>query len=408
MAWWTRIFGGGNGSGLDNPDKGPQSSGRTTYRTESGLILTDERAMSITAVWSCVRLLAETVASLPLSVYERTPDGRKEVGEHYLRTLLREAPNDLMTPLEFREAMTMQLALWGNAYAKIDRDSSKKPFAITPLRADRMTPTREAGTVTYHYQVDKGEHVFAKDSILHLKGFGTEGIIGLSPLAYARHTLGISASADKYAGASFAKGGRPRGVMTTDRILTSDQRLALKNIYEGIGDQESDGTWVLEAGIDYKAIDIPPDDMQMLESRAFQLSEVARIFRVPSFLINDSEKSTSWGTGLEQTNLAFLTYTLRPYLTRWESTISNSLLSRTDRRKYFVEHNVEGLLRADSAARASFYSQMVQNGLYTRNEVRRKENMKPVEGGDDLTIQVNLTPVDDLPRLGNGNQTDTD
>ena len=404
MGWFTRIFGGG---ALDNPDKGPQSSGSRSQQTESGIILSDERAMSISAVWSCVRLLSETVASLPLTVYERTQTGREEVEEHYLRTLFREAPNGLMTPLEFREAMTMQLVLWGNAFAKIDRDAKGQPFALTPLRSERMTPTKEAGTVTYHYQVEAGEHIFAKDSIFHLKGFGF-GIVGLSPLSFARHTLGISASADKYAGNSFAKGGRPRGVMTTDRILTPDQRSGLKRIYEGIGDDASDGTWVLEAGVDYKSIDIPPDDMQMLQSRAFQLSEVGRLFRVPPQLLYDMEKQTSWGTGLEQNDLAFLKYTLRPYLTRWETTISNALLSRTDRRKYFMEHNVEGLLRADSTARASFYSQMVQNGLYSRNEVRRKENMPPVAGGDDLTIQVNLTPVDELPRIGDGNQTDTD
>ena len=396
FGWFSRIFGG---AGLDNPDQGPQSSGSASHQTESGLVLTDERALSITAVWSCVRLISETVASLPLAVYERTPDGRAPVTDHYLWGLLRESPNDMMDPLAFREAMTMQLALYGNGYAKIERNNAGKPYALTPLKADQMTPVKEAGTVTYHYQTDKGEHIFAKDSIFHLKGFGPDGIVGLSPLAYARHTLGISASADKYAGHSFAKGGRPRGVMTTDRILTPDQRATLKRIYEGIGDQTSDGTWVLEAGVDYKGIDIPPDDMQMLQSRAFQLSEVARTFRVPSFLINDTEKSTSWGTGLEQTNLAFLTYTLRPYLTRWESTISHALLDRTQRRKYFVEHNVEGLLRADSAARASFYSQMVQNGLYSRNEVRKKENMPPVPGGDDLTIQVNLTPVDQLPTV---------
>jgi len=243
--------------------------------------------------------------------------------------------------------------------------------------------------------------------IFHIKGMSVDGIVGMSPLDYARHTMGISASADMYASKSFSTGGVPRGVLTVDRILTADQREALRRIYEGINVKESSGTWVLEGGTQWVPTQIPPDDMQMLQSRQFQLAEIARIFRVPSFMINDAEKSTTWGSGIEQQNIGFLQYTIRPYLTRWESTVSDSLLSRTDRRKYFIEHKVDGLLRADSAGRAAQYSTYAQNGIMSRNEIRKLENLPPVEGGDELTVQVNLAPVNELPGIANGNQTIT-
>jgi HK97 family phage portal protein len=391
MSWFGRLFGAG---GLSNPTEGVQVSGKDTNSTKSGVALTDEKAMALSAVWSCVRLITETVGSLPLGVFERTQDGRESAEAHYLHSLLRESPNALMTPLEFREALTMQVALWGNGYAEIKRDNKGNPITLTPLHPGRVKPVREAGTVTYHYSTESGGHIYAKESILHLKGFGVEGIVGLSPLAYARETMGITQAADDYAASTYTTGARPSGVMTVDRILTTEQRDKLREIYEGL---DANSLWVLEGGTGYQQMSLPPDDMQMLESRQFQLADIARFFRVPSHMINDTSNTTSWGSGIEQLNLGFLTYTLRPYLTRWESAVSHSLLSRTDRRKYFVEHNVEGLLRADSAARATFYSTMVQNGVYTRNEVRKKENLAPVDGADELTVQVNMAPVDELP-----------
>jgi len=400
MGWLSRWFGSG---ALSNPDKGVQSSGPTTTSTDSGLVVTDENALSVSAVWSCARLITETVGSLPIAVYKRTPDGRSKLEGHYLDNLLRIAPNTLMSPLEFREAMTLSLVLRGNAYAKIDRDDDGTPFALTPLRSDLVMPVREVGTVTYHYFSDGKEYIFAKDSILHLKGFG-DGIVGLSPLAYSRDILGVSKSADTFAAKSFQGSGRYRGFISVDRLLTTEQRSALQKIYDTANADDS-RTWVMEVGMKFNPTSMSADDMQMLQSRQFQLGEIARVFRVPSYLINDTEKSTSWGTGIEQQNLGFLTYTIRPYLTRWESAIEYSLLDRTSRRSIFVEHNVEGLLRADSAARAAFYSQMVQNGIMTRAEARQKENLPMIDGSDELTVQVNMAPIDQLGKVANGNET---
>lgn len=401
MSWFGRLFGNG---GLSNPIEGAQVSGKDTNTTKAGVSLTDEGAMALSAVWSCVRLISETVGSLPLHVYERTAEGRTEATGHYLHTLLREQPNAVMSPLEFREALTMQVALWGNGYAHIQRDTRGTPIALIPLHPGRVTPRREAGTITYHYSTERGGHIYAKDSILHLRGFGVEGVVGLSPLAYARETLGITTAADNYAATTFTNGARPSGVLTVDRILTADQREKLREIYEGL---DANSLWVLEGGTGYQQVTVPPDDLQMLESRQFQLADIARFFRVPSHMINDSTKATSWGSGIEQLNMAFLTYTLRPYLTRWESAVSHALLPRTDRRRYFVEHNVEGLLRADSAGRANFYATALQNGWMSRAEVRKKENLPYKDGTDDLTVQVNMTPIDQLENV-NGNQTTSD
>jgi HK97 family phage portal protein len=330
------------------------------------------------------------------------------VTDHYLHELLRLSPNAMMTPLEFREALTLQLVLWGNGYAFVERSAAGRPLSLTPLAPDRMKVVRSDGGLTYHYSTDKGTHVYAQQSILHLKGFSTDGVVGLSPIGYAAHTLGLTVAADRYASKAFSSGGRPAGVLTVDKFLTPDQRDQLRTIYTHIAAEESTGTWVLEGGTQYQAIGISPDDMQLLASRAFQLAEIARIFRVPSFLINDTERSTSWGTGIESLQLGWLQFGLRPYLTRWESTIADSLLDRAGRKRYFVEHNIEGLLRADSASRAAFYSAAAQNGWMSRAEIRAKENLPYVEGSDELTVQVNLAPLDQLPGIANGNQTATD
>lgn len=384
---------------VSNSDTGDQYSGPITNSNDANVSYTDQRALQHTAVWSCMRLITETVGSLPLPLYRYTADGRESVDDHYLARIFWESPNPMMTPLEFREALTAQVVGWGNGYAFIQwsgRPFDSEVISLVPLRAELMVPVRLGNTVSYHYHTERGVQVFAKESIFHIKGWGTDGLVGLSPIGYAAQTLGVSLSADKYAAKAFSSGGRPVGVLKFDAFLNAEQRKQAREVHRNISADDADGTWVLEGGSDYKPVVFNPSELQVIESRQFQLAEIARIFRVPSYLINDHEKSTSWGTGIEQQNLGFLTYTIRPYLTRWEAAISGSLLNRTDRKKYFMEHNVEGLLRADSAGRASYLSQMVQNGLMSRNEGRKKENLPPKVGGDELTVQVNLTPLDQL------------
>lgn len=400
MAWYPRRIFQWLANGLSNAETGPQySSGGGGSEAAD---ITDERALQLSAVWSCVRLISETVACLPLGFYRRTDTGRSDLEEqHPLITLLKRTPNQSMTDVEFREAMTCQLVLWGNAYARIGW-MGNRPVNMTPLRPGHVEVIRRPdGSVFYREYRDQGTEEYEAEEIFHLKGFSAEGIIGFSPLALARQSMGLAVAAEQYSAGAFRRGGRPVGTLNFPEgvFLTEVQREQAQKLYETItnGATDSARNWILEGGAKYSPVSIPPDDLQMLQSRQFQLSEIARWFRVPSHLINDSEKSTSWGSGLEQLDLGFLKYTLTPYLRRWESTIRDTLMTPLEKRRLIVEHNVEGLLRADSKARAEFYSKMAQNGLMTRNEIRMKENLPPKEGGDELTVQVNLTPLEDLP-----------
>lgn len=407
MAWYPRRIFQWLTNGLANPETGPQGSGPASSVGEA-FDVSDERSLQIAAVWSCVRLIAETVSVLPLGFYKKTSNGREPLpSSNPLFTLLKRSPNQQMTDTEFREAMTTQLVLWGNAYARIDRIGTR-PVNLVPLTPGRMAVVRQQdGSVVYHYTTDRGIDILAQQSVMHLKGFSAEGIIGFSPLALARHAFGLTVAAEQYSAGAFRNGGRPLGTLNFDTFLKPEQREAALKMYENItaGANSNAKSWVLEGGVTYTPIGIPPDDLQMLETRRFQIGEIARVFRVPSHLINDSEKATSWGSGIEQLNLGFLQYTLMPYLRRWETVIRNALMTPAEQETFIVEHNVEGLLRADSSSRASFYSTMAQNGLMTRNEIRQKENLPSMDGGDDLTVQVNLTPIEQLLKIGAGNAT---
>jgi HK97 family phage portal protein len=387
------------GGALSNPEQGYHVSGPNTSRNEANVSYTDDRAMQITAVYACVKIVTQTVATLPLHVYERTPTGRKLVTDHPVHELLRVRPNAMMTPLDFRMAMTAQLCLGGNSYAFKDY-SGKRITSLIPARFGCMVPKREGNQVVYEYQTDNGLKRFSSEQILHLKGFGTDGLVGLSPLRYGAQAFGVTVATEQYAADTFAKGGKTTGVLEMPAILNAEQRAQAKTLHDNMHDEG--GLFVLEGGTKYQAISINPDDLQMLESRKFQLSEIARMFGVPSFLINDTEKSTSWGTGIEQQNLGWLAYGLRAYLIQWESALNASLFTPTEQQKYFVEHTVEGLLRADSTARSAFYSSAIQNGWMTRNEARALENWPPMEGADELTAQVNMAPLDMLGQQQEG------
>lgn len=392
--WWRNLL-----SWAGSPDKGTQKMQPDVYRNVSKADISDDRTMQISAVFSAIRLIAESAGSLPLHVYRRTDDELRERERgHRVARLLRD-PNEAMTGQELREATLTSLAGWGNAYWLIERANSGAPTGIWPLKPERMKVTRDGNRgLVYTYTTEGGEITYRPGEVAHFKGFGTDGIVGLSPLGMMRESLGLAVAAEEYAGAFFGNGGRPSAVLTFDQFLREEQRKAAKSMVSAManGAETAHKAWVLEGGVKYQSISIPPEDAQMLQTRSFQIQEIARIFRVPPHLLMDSEKSTSWGSGLEQQNLAFLTYTLRPYLVRMEQVMARALFSAAERETMTIEHSVEGLLRADSKARADFYSVMVQNGLMTRNEVRAKENWQPMAGGDVLTAQVNLAPLEKL------------
>lgn len=368
--------------------------------TASGKMVTVNSALQIATVWACARLLAETVATLPLMLYHTAgADDRRLASDHPLFGLLHDHPHADFTSVEFWEGVVLCLALGGNSYARKDF-SGPRLVSLTPLNADLMQVARNShGEREYRYADPKGRRVYREDEVFHVRGFGGAGDVGLSAVGYARQSLGTAMAADEMAGAIFANGVRQSGVMTIDQVLKPDQRAQVQEniIAPMVGSGAAGGIMVLEAGMKFQPISMTPEDSQFLETRAFHVEEICRWFRVPPFMVGHTEKSTSWGTGLEQQMIGFLTFALRPYLARIEQAISRSLIPAAERATLKPEFKVEGLLRADSKARAGFYATMVQNGIMTRNEARRLENMPRHPDGDELTVQSQNVPIGQEP-----------
>lgn len=388
---------------LSNNDEGAQTGTANGHQTDAGISVSDERAMQVSAVWACVQIITNSVCSMPIGFYKKTTDGREELDKHYLNDLFHSRPNPLMKPRDFRKAMTIQLVIWSNAYAEIVW-SGDRPVALVPLRPGRMTPVIQNGELQYHYGTQNGVKVYSKKSILHLKGFGTDGIVGLDRIEYARKTLGLSVSADVYASKQFAHGGRTgAGVLKFDQFLTDEQREQAKKIYENMHETayNKGKPRILEGGVSWEQDGLNPDTMQMIETRKMQIGEIARYFGVPEVLVGSGGATSAWPSSFEQQLLYFLTFTLQDYIDEWEHGISDSLLMGSGRRKVIVDHDTTGFIKMDSVAKARLQSIWVQNGLKTRNEIRKVNNDPKVDGADELTVQTNLTPINELEAIGN-------
>lgn len=400
---WMRAWGWM--SGFWNPDKGIQRSGPDGHRSASGTVVTDQVALQIAAVFRCIRIIAETAAQLPLRAYAKVNEYDREPlpSSHWLSRLIAE-PNEEMSGDEWCESQYGQMAGWGNAYSQIVPNDAGRATELWPYKVDFMQVTREENlTLQYKYPDVYGmPQVLKKGRVMHLRAFSLDGVMGLSPLGLARSSLGLAVGAQDYAGSFFSSGGRPSGVMTADKILTDKQREQIRKEYGGLADG-GDGKrfWLLEGALKYTPITVSPEDMQMLQTRAFEVSEIARFFGVPLFLLMETEKSTSWGSGLEQSNLAFLIYTLRPYLNRMQNTFSRRVIPAAERDKICVEVDPSPLLTADFQTLASYLSQAIQNGIMTRNEARRwlKLPADPNPAANVLMAQVNMAPIDKLGEL---------
>jgi HK97 family phage portal protein len=393
-----RLFGLGT---LSNPDHGYQIGALERTSTSSGMSVSDERALKVSAVWACVQLISNSVASLPIGFYRRTASGREELGRNDpLVSLFHRSPNALMKPRDFRLAMTVQMALWHNAYAEVVRDGSGRPSALMPLRPGRMAPfIDENGELSYHYSYTGGVKVYAPESIFHLKGFGTEGVVGVERNNYARETYGLTVSAETFAAKQFANGGRPGGVITFDTFLNAEQREKARALYAGIseGAVNANRLWILEGGSKYQQLEFTADQMQMLATRSMQLSEIARFFGVPEVMIGAGVNSSSaWPASFEQQLLYFLNFTLNPYLDEWEAAIRQRLIPLDARDEVFADHDVSNFIKMDSQTKGQFLATLVQNGLMTRNEARVVLHLPTIQGGDELTVQTNLAPLDQL------------
>ena len=388
----------------------------------AGKRVNERSAMQMTAVYSCVRILAEAVAGLPLHLYRYKEDGGKEKAlDHPLYLLLHDEPNPEMSSFVFRETLMTHLLLWGNAYAQIIRNGRGEVMALYPLMPDRMAVDRDdKGQLYYEYTtsaddapISKGSIVRLKPSdVLHIPGLGFDGLVGYSPIAMAKNAIGLAIATEEYGSKFFANGAQPSCVLEHPGTIKDPQRVRDSWMSQFGGSANSNKIAVLEEGLKYTPISISPEQAQSLETRKFQINEIARIFRVPPHMVGDLEKSSF--SNIEQQSLEFVKYTLEPWLVRWEQSIQRILFSADEKKRYFVRFNVEGLLRGDYASRMNGYAVGRQNGWMSANDIRELENLDRIpaeEGGDLYLINGNMTKLKDagiFAASGAGKEEGTD
>ena len=375
----------------------PDGSHLSGMRGDAGELVTYDSVMSLSAVWACVNLLTGTIASLPLVVYRTDSEGRRSVArDHKLYRVLHDSPNYHQTAVDFWEFMGGSVELHGNAYARISRTagevSSLQPIAPNLVSARLLTN----GSIEYRWTEYGRSFVETEKTMLHIRGFGGSLLGGLSTLAFGRHAFSLAQATDRSAGNMFKNGLRPSGVLTFEKWLSPEQRQVVEDKLNEkfFGAMNAGRPLILEGDTKWSQLTISPEDAQMLQSRSFSIEEICRFFGVPPFMIGHTEKSSSWGTGLEQQTLGFQKFALGRRLKRIERALEKQLLTAVDRANgVTIEFNLEGLLRGDSAGRARFYQQMTQIGAMTINEVRALENMPPVEGGDVPRMQMQNVPL---------------
>ena len=378
--------------------------------TTSGKAVNERTAMQTSAVYSCVRILAESVAGLPLHVYERTANGSKSTKpSHPLYRLLHDEPNREMTSFVFRETLMSHLLLWGNAYAQIIRDGRGFPLALYPLLPDRMAVDRnEIGELVYTYQSDKGQVKLRRENILHIPGLGFDGLIGYSPIAMAKNAVGLALATEDYGATFFANGANPGGVLEHPGVIKPEQADRLRESWQSqFGGANAHKVAVLEEGLKFHQMSIPPEQAQFLETRKFQINEIARIFRVPPHMVGDLEKSSF--SNIEQQSLEFVKYTLDPWVVRWEQSLQQALILPSEKATIFIKFNLDGLLRGDYQSRMQGYSTGIQNGFMSVNDVRGLEDMNLLtaeEGGDLHFVNGNMVKLADVGAAYKPNETE--
>ena len=391
----------------DKPSNATNGSG---YRfllggSTSGKAVTERSAMQMTAVYSCVRILAEAIAGLPLHLYTYKDDGGKEkaIG-HPLYLLLHDEPNPEMSSFVFRETLMTHLLLWGNAYAQIIRNGKGEVVALYPLMPNRMTVDRDSsGQLFYSYQMNNtdaptmqtGTVILKPSDVLHIPGLGFDGLVGYSPIAMAKNAIGLAIATEEYGAKFFANGATPGGLLEYPGTVKDPDRVRDSWNKGFSGSQNAGKVAILEEGMKYTPISIAPEQAQFLETRKFQINEIARIFRVPPHMVGDLEKSSF--SNIEQQSLEFVKYTLDPWVVRWEQSIQRTLLTPDEKKRYFVKFNLEGLLRGDYQSRMNGYATARQNGWMSANDIRELENLDlipPEEGGDLFLINGNMLPLE--------------
>jgi HK97 family phage portal protein len=368
--------------------------GSSSRRNPSGIRVDPDTALQSTVVLACARVLAESVAGLPLHLLRRLADGGKEIArEHPLYGILHDAPNPWQTSFEWREQAMLHLCLHGNAYSEIRSGAAGAVTELWPLHPSRMRVEQiENGRLRYKYREENGaETAYTQDQIMHLRWLSDDGIHGMVPVELARDAIGLARACEIHGASFFGNGARPGVVLSTDNTISAEAAEQLRNNWERMhrGAANSSRTAVLTAGLKPVELGGNNQEAQFLEARRFQVEEVCRLYRVPPHLVGDLTRSSF--SNIEQQSIDFVQHTLLPWLRRFETSIVRDLVSDP---QYFAEFDTRGLLRGDAAARASYYQTLWNLGVASINEIRRWENLDPVDGGDTRFVQLNMQTLD--------------
>lgn len=352
-----------------------------------------DSAMGVPAFWACTKLLSEAVGGMALKAFQKVDGGFEEITDNRLWRLLNFTPNRYQTRVEFFETLVLNLATTGNSYCAIERNGNGDVISLLPLMSGSIEVElqRDGSVIYHHYDAGGAVRVFASQSIWHIKLFGN-GLVGLSPLGYARATLGISIATQGRQTQLAASGGKTNGILMVDRVLDDDKRADIRKNFAALTEGPTDQLFVLEASMKFERAALSPQDMQLLETYKFQVQEIGRIMGVPSILINDTNV-TAWGSGIREIMDGFYKLGLRPYLERIEASLKKHLMPEKDWENIFIEFDFESLLRASLKDRVETNSKAIQSGQMTPNEARLEEGRKPIEGGDSLVLNGGLEPV---------------
>jgi HK97 family phage portal protein len=399
LGWFGRGGAMGESMGQQNPVPGSALVSDTANIGPDG-------ALQISTVWACIERRATTIASLPFFAYQQLSNGQKELARtSRLYSLLHESPNSRMTPFEFWRAVVMNHDLRGNGYARIDRDDQDEALALWPMPADQVQPyVMDDGSMVYKYSIGNDIAVLAAENVLHLKNLGN-GTVGLSKLEFMRATTDEAAKAQTSASNLFGSSGKPTGVLMIDRVINAQQRAKINENFAEMANGSTSRLYVLEADMKYQQLSMTPEQQQLLETRKLTVEEFCRWLDVPPVLVHHSNV-TAWGSGIEQIVDGWHKLSIRPMLVNIEQAVRKRVMTPRQRATMSIEFSLDALLRGNPKDRAELHAKYVQNGIMDRNEVRQLENMPPREGGDQLTAQSNLVPLDMLGKVvasgGNG------
>ncbi len=365
--------------------------------SESGIEVTPDRAMQLSAVYACIQVLSQSIAQLPLFLYQRSSSGpqkKSRAVEHPLYTLLHDRVNPQMTSYQFRQMAQAHAAMRGNCYSYIERDRATRIRALWPWPQSHVRVEADGWRLRYYFRVKGGgEREIPARNVLHIRGLSLDGLMGLSPIAAARETLAAGIGAQRYGARFFKKGAAPPFVLMSERALKPEARTNLgKSFAKKFGgvDKAYEEVPVLEQGVKVETVGISPQDAQFLESRELNREEIASIFRVPAHMINDLKRATF--NNIEHMSLHFVMHTLGPWMQNWEQQMNLDLLDDSERKEFYFEFNADGLLRGDVMARWMAYRSAINWGVLNANEVRDLENMNPRAGGDVYLMPGNMEP----------------